>query len=163
MSHAEPDTRPGFRITGWHVLAGVVGFFAVVIAVDVVFTVLAVRTFPGTVSVTPYEDGLLYNRKLARIAAQEELGWRAAAAAEPLAVSLEVRDRAGAPLSGLAVTGRLERPATEQDRKALTFREVSPGRYRAPAGGLSGAWDLTVEARDPAGRSLEAERRLTWP
>ena len=162
-AHAQGPGQSGFRITGWHVLAAIVGFFAVVIAVDVTFTVLAVRTFPGEVSVTPYEDGLLYNRKLAQIAAQEALGWRAAAAAEPGRVVLEMRDAQGRALSGLTVTGKLERPATEAGRKLLVFREVGPGLYAASPGALAGAWDLTAVATGRGGRRFEAERRLTWP
>jgi nitrogen fixation protein FixH len=161
MSHAQASS--GFRITGWHVLALIVGFFATVIGVDGYFAVLAVKTFPGEVSVTPYEDGLLYNKKLAQLAAQEKLGWRAAAGAEPGRVVVEMRDGRGAPLTGLAVTGKLERPATEAGRKMLAFREVAPGLYAATPGALAGAWDLTAEAADRAGHRFEAERRLTWP
>ena len=50
MSAAHPSPSPGFRFTGWHLLASVSAFFAVVIAIDVTFTVFAVRTFPGQVS-----------------------------------------------------------------------------------------------------------------
>ncbi|MBS0332957.1 MAG: FixH family protein, partial [Proteobacteria bacterium] len=70
VAAAEPT---GFRLRGWHVLAMVVGFFTVVIAVDTSFAVMAYRTHPGEVSVTPYEDGLIYNRKLAQLRAQETL------------------------------------------------------------------------------------------
>jgi nitrogen fixation protein FixH len=161
--HFGGERSGGFRITGWHVLALVVGFFATVIAVDVTFAVLAVKTFPGEVSVTPYEDGLLYNKKLAQMAAQEKLGWRAAAGAEPGRVILEMRDRDGAPVRGLAVSGKLERPATETGRKLLVFREIGPGLYAATPGALAGTWDLTAEAADRAGHRFEAERRLTWP
>jgi nitrogen fixation protein FixH len=153
----------GFRLTGWHVLALIVGFFAVVIGVDATFATLAVRTFPGEVSVTPYEDGLLYNKKLAQLAAQEKLGWRAAAGAEAGRVVVEMRDAAGRPLSGLSLSGKLERPATETGRKVLAFREVGPGLYAAAPGALAGTWDLTAEAADRAGHRFEAERRLTWP
>jgi nitrogen fixation protein FixH len=158
----EGERSSGFRLTGWHVLAMIVGFFATVIAVDVTFTVLALRTFPGEVSVTPYEDGLLYNKKLSQIAAQEKLGWRAAAAAEPGRVVVEMRDARGAPLRGLRISGKLERPATETGRKALAFRELEPGLYVAAPGALAGTWDLTAEAADRAGHAFEAERRLTW-
>ena len=154
--------RPGFRVRGWHVLAGVVAFFTVVIGVDVVFTVLALRTFPGQVSVTPYEDGLLYNRHIARLEAQERLGWEASAEAVPGGVALEFRDAAGAPVRGLKITGRLERPATEAGRIALVFAETAPGRYVARGGILTGAWDLTTEAKGPDGEAFAAERRLTW-
>ena len=162
MSHT-PAADSGFRVKGWHVLAGVVSFFLVVIAVDVTFTVIALRTFPGQVSVTPYEDGLLYNRKIARLAQQEELGWRAGAAAEPGAVVVQMVDADGGPLEGLSLHGRLERPATEAGRIALQFHEASPGRYVAAADGLAGAWDLTAEAVDAQGRRFEAARRLEWP
>jgi len=161
MSAADTPARPGIR--GWHVLAGVTAFFAVIIAVDVSFMIMAIRTFPGQVSVTPYEDGLLYNRRIAQIEAQERLGWRATAAPAPGEVVMTFQDRAGRPLTGLAVAGRLERPATEAGRVTLRFAETTPGRYVAPGGRLSGAWDLTAEARGPTGGAFLAERRLTWP
>jgi nitrogen fixation protein FixH len=158
-----PAAESGFRVKGWHVLAGIVSFFAVVITVDVIFTVIALKTFPGQVSVTPYEDGLLYNRKIARLTQQEELGWRAGAAAEPGGVVVKMLGADGQPLEGLSVRGSLQRPATEAGRVVLTFREEAPGRYAAPAAGLAGAWDLTAEAVDAQGRRFEAGRRLEWP
>jgi nitrogen fixation protein FixH len=163
MTATDAPVARHFRLTGWHVLAAVAGFFAVVIGVDVTFAVLAERTFPGQVSVTPYEDGLVYNRHIAQLAAQDRLGWRAAAAAEPGQVALELRDRGGRPLTGATVAGKLERPATETGRIVLRFAEVAPGRYVAPTGRLAGAWDLTAEARGAAGGVFQAERRLTWP
>ena len=163
MSAVDSSARVGFRIKGWHVLAGVSAFFAVVIAVDAAFTVLALRTFPGQVSVRPYEDGLLYNRRIAQLEAQARLGWRAAAGAEPGQVALDFRDRQGRPLSGLVITGRLQRPATEAGRVDLRFVETGPGRYVATTGRISGAWDLTAEAEGASGGAFLAERRLTWP
>lgn len=163
MSLAPHPSRAPFRLNGWHVLAGVTAFFAVVVAVDVSFMVMAIRTFPGQVSVTPYEDGLLYNRHIAQLEAQDRLGWRAAAGAEPGQVAIEFRDRDGRPISGLRITGRLERPATETGRIALRFAEAGAGRYLAPAGRIDGTWDLTAEARGSQGAAFVAERRLTWP
>ncbi len=163
MSAVDHSARPGFVIRGWHVLLGVVAFFTVVVSVDATFAVLAVKTFPGQVSVTPYEDGLLYNRHIAQLEAQDRLGWRAAAAAEPGQVMIEFVGRDGRAVSGLAIGGRLERPATESGRIQLHFTEVSPGRYVAPTGRVDGAWDLTAEASNRAGALFRAERRLTWP
>jgi len=153
----------GFRIRGWHVLAGMVGFFALVFAIDGYFVSLAYRTFPGQVSDTPYEDGVRYNRKLAQLSAQARLGWRAAASVAPDgAVLVSVRDRAGGPVPGLSADARLERPATEAGRIRLAFAEQAPGDYVARPGRLAGSWDLTVAFHGAAGR-FEAERRLTWP
>lgn len=163
MTVLPSGARRPFEVRGWHVLAGVSAFFAVIIAVDASFAVLAVRTFPGQVSVTPYEDGLLYNRHIAQLETQARLGWRAAAAAEPGQVALAFRDRDGRPLTAMTVTGKLERPATEAGRIPLRFVEAEPGRYIAPAGRLVGTWDLTAEAHGATGGAFIAERRLTWP
>lgn len=162
MTTMDTSGAKGLRLTGWHVLGIVTTFFAVVVGVDVSFAILAEKTFPGQVSVTPYEDGLVYNRHIAQLAAQDRLGWRAAAAAEPGQVVLELRDRNGQPLTGASATGKLERPATEAGRIQLRFAETSPGRYVAPTGRIAGAWDLSAEARGPTGGVFEAQRRLTW-
>lgn len=151
--------RP-FQITGWHVLAAVVGFFAVVIAVDSAFLIAAYRSHPGQVSVTPYEDGLAFNREVARRKAQAAQGWAATAAPAAGGVQIEVRDPKGAPVQGLAMTGLLRRPATEAGELPLKFSETAAGSYFAPVRPAAGGWDLKVTADKGA---FEAERRLTWP
>jgi nitrogen fixation protein FixH len=160
---ATPFSAPARRgLTGRHVLAIMVSFFALVFTVDGVFTYLALRSHPGQVSVTPYEDGLLYNRRIAQLDAQARLGWSAGAEAQPGRVVLTYRDREDRPLGGLAVSARLERPATEAGRQVLKFVETAPGRYEAVVR-VAGAWDLTAAARNAHGEAFTAERRLTWP
>lgn len=164
MTASHLSERPGFRIRGWHVATGVCAFFAVVIGVDAAFMTLAIRTYPGEVSVTPYEDGLRYNRRLAQLSAQAQLGWRAAAfVGSGRELVADIRGADGQPVRGLTATAQLQRPATESGRLAAILLEVSPGRYRATPAVASGAWDVTVVAIDPQGRRFEAERRLTWP
>ena len=149
-----------FRVKGSHVLAAVVGFFAVVIGVDAAFLVAAYRSFPGQVSVTPYEDGLAFNRDVARRQAQAALGWSATAAPVAGGVQVEIADREGAPVQGLTLVGQLRRPATEAGEIALKFSEASSGRYFAAARPGAGAWDIEASAKD---HPFKAERRLTWP
>ncbi|WP_332770171.1 FixH family protein [Phenylobacterium sp.] len=159
MNPAPPAA--GFRVTGWHVLIVVVAFFGIVIAVDGIFVIKAYRTFPGQVSATPYEDGLRHNRSVARLKAQSALGWRALAAPAQGQVEVEIVDQTGRPIRGLALSGELQRPATEAGRIVLTFTEVSPGRYAAAATPAPGVWDLRFAAT--GAQPFEAERRLTWP
>lgn len=156
-------TAPGFRIAGWHVLVAIIAFFGVIVAVDGAFLVAAYRTFPGQVSDTPYEDGLAYNRTVARRQAQLALGWSASAAVDGPSVVVEMRDRVGAPLEGLKVRGALRRPATETGKIELAFVETAPGRYAARTAPASGGWDLKIQAARGASEGFEAERRLTWP
>lgn len=150
------------QITGWHVLIGVVLFFAIVIAVDVVFMVQAYRSFSGQVASNPYEAGLAFNRTLAQREREAALGWSAQVEAlDGKAVLVRLSDKSGRPLERLSLTGALERPATETGRQTLDFKPLGDGRYRAPAR-LDGAWDLRAVARD--GRnSFELETRLVSP
>jgi nitrogen fixation protein FixH len=162
MTAPSSPPRAPFTVKGWHVAAGVVAFFAVVIGVDAAFLTLAYRTHPGQVAPRPYEAGLIYNAELERQRAQEALGWRAAVEARPDGVMVLLQDRDGQPLSGLSVKATLLRPATEQGRSVLTLTETAPGQYTGDRAGLSGVWDTRVDAKG-GGQSFVAERRLTWP
>jgi len=160
----EMTTTPGFTIKGWHVLAAFIAFFGVIIAVDILFISLAVRTFSGEAASNPYESGLLYNRTLAQRRQEAALGWTATI--EETAgdtVQVRVTDRAGAALEGLSVTGDLERPATTRGKRTVRFVSAGAGLYRADTAPLDGAWDLRVTIRGPGETVFEAQRRLVRP
>jgi nitrogen fixation protein FixH len=167
------QAQASFEIRGWHVLLGIVAFFGVVIAVDVGFAIQAYRTFPGEVSATPYEDGLTFNRTLARRAEERSLGWRAKVQASVLGAGSNLRsgrvllrvtinDAAGQPVRGLRLTGKLERPATEAGELSPRFTETRPGIYEATAPDTPGAWDVSLTAVDAQGRAFDAESRMVW-
>lgn len=156
-----------FELRGWHVLVVIVAFFAAFMTVDIAFAVKAYRSFPGEVTDRPYEEGLAFNRTLARRAEERSLGWRAdvqvtAAAVGRSQIRMEIRDAAGAPVRKLKLKAQLERPATVEGGLAPTFTETRPGRYDASVPDTAGAWDLTVTGVDAQGRDFEAERRLQW-
>jgi len=164
---AQVDLAPeakGFRLTGWHVLAMVVGFFAIVMTVDICMATMAVRTFSGEVADDPYEAGRLYNRTLAERRVQAALGWTAAIAMiNDGDLRVTVKDRQGAPVDGLTVAALLERPATEAGKQPLAFKRSGPGVYDAHASDLTGAWDVRVRATDAQGRPFEVQKRFLWP
>ncbi|MDP3803546.1 FixH family protein [Brevundimonas sp.] len=162
MNAATKSVKPPFVVKGWHVAAGVVAFFALVVGVDAAFLVMAYRTHPGQVAARPYEAGLIYNAELERLRVQDALGWRAGAEARANGLDVLMQDREGRPLTGLRVSATLQRPATEQGRAEVVLGETAPGRYAVDRA-LSGAWDARIEAADDAGRTFIAERRLTWP
>jgi len=153
----------GFRLNGWHVLAGFVLFFGVIAAVNIAMVIRAYATYPGEVGTTPYEDGLAYNKILNRETAQAAQGWQVAVDLGGGDVALTVRDRNGAPVDLQRIDAHVERPATLAGSRGLFFAAASPGVYRASAKGLSGAWDLSLSAYDRAGRRLDIERRLVAP
>ncbi len=159
------DTVPpkGFRITGWHVLFGVVLFFAIIIAVDVLFMVKAYQTFSGQIIKNPYEAGLAWNQHLLDEKHQAALGWTVDAGLQADGeLVITVLDRTGAPVRDLKANATLERPATEQGRVIVKLEERAPGVYRAHAALASGAWDLRTLLEGPSG-PFQAERRIIAP
>jgi nitrogen fixation protein FixH len=139
--------------------------FAVVIAVNAALAAFAVRSAPGTVSAHPYEDGLGYNGVLALAEAQDRLGWSIEAGLTrhppPLAeegktygseIRISVRDRAGTPIIGADVAGRLVRPLGPARAVPVTAREVEPGLYTAAAEFTAGQWDMELVVRRGAER-----------
>ena len=112
----------------------------------------ALHSMPPLVADHPFEDGRTYNRELAAAAAQTALGWTASLTA-PTTVGAEsriefaVRDRSGAPVSGLAVTARVWRPVGDEPDLRLHLVEQCPGDYTAvvilP---LAGQWQFDLVA-----------------
>jgi nitrogen fixation protein FixH len=161
---APAPARAGFRITGWHVLAGMVLFFTIIISVDVLFMTMAFRSFSGEVASNPYEAGLAYNKTLAEERAQAALGWSTSLQRpSERAVEVTILDRAGRPVSGLAGQVQFERPATRNGSHTLAIKGDSDGIYRATVPEPSGAWDVRFTLSAPDGTPFRVEQRLVWP
>lgn len=156
------------NLSGRGVLLCLIGFFAVVIAVNAYFIFVSVDTFRGEDEQKPYLQGVEYNQTLARRAAQRSLGWRAAVSASRLAsgevrVAVALTRPDGTPQPGVKLQGELRHPADENRDRSLKLREVSPGSYQAYLSGIHpGRWDILIQtARNDV--PFEASRRLWVP
>jgi nitrogen fixation protein FixH len=113
----------------------------------------ALHTKPALVDAHPFEDGRTYNREIDAAAAQRALGWRARLTAPARAgvagpVALDIRDRGGAPLSGLDVELWIGRPVGARPARRLHLAETAPGRYAAAVRlPLAGQWQFDIVAR----------------
>jgi len=154
------------RITGRHVLFGLLAFFGLVFAANGAFVYLALDTFSGLSTEDPYQRGLAYNDTLRAAEAQHALGWKVAVSAAALdggrqRIVADFADRRGAPLDDLTVAGTLRRPAQEGYDQQMALARSAPGRYTADATPpLAGQWDLVLHARSSAGQSYTLEERL---
>jgi len=154
------------ELKGGHVLAAMLFFFGAIIAINVAFTVAAVRTFPGEDERRSYLQGLRYNETLAEREQQKALGWRAgmeiiAAGATPQ-LMVTFADRDGRPIDGLTIEGELRRPATTRDDATLTFTGEGDGVYVADISSIpAGGWTFHGVAQRGA-QKFEFERRMTW-
>lgn len=160
--------RVSFELRGGHVLAGLLLFFAAIIAINIAFAVAAVRTFPGEDERRSYTQGLHYNDVLAERRAQAERGWRArselARTSSGARLIVHLADRAGAPIDDATINAVLRWTPNESGDRSLSFTPIGDGAYAAELGELSsGRWDLRARAEDRNGRALDFEAELIWP
>lgn len=159
--------RRPFELRGWHVLTMLLTFFGIVIAVNVLFAVIATRSFPGEDVRRSYLQGLRYNDTLAERRAQAALGWRAAVTlrgdAADARVEVSLTDRDGRPLAGLNIGGDLRRPTQQRLDRPLVFTAEGAGRYVARVSDLPpGVWRLRARAEGASGAGLDFESEMTW-
>ena len=166
MTDTLAPARKGFTLNGWHVLAVFSGVFGVMLAVNILFVVLALKTMSGETD-HAYINGLKFNETLAAKARQHALGWSMALGLERPAgggAVLEARltDRAGQPLQGAQITGHLGRTTSDDQDQSLRFVEREPGHYRAIITQLApGRWRFEAHARLGDNPVFETETTLS--
>lgn len=154
-----------FELKGRHVLAILLGFFGVVLAANLIYVYVALESFRGLSTESPYRKGLAYNQTIAAGRAQQAAGWHvnlsATPAADAIVVEETVQDRDGQAIGGLSISGSLRHPVDEKLDHGLTFKEAAPGHYRARlAAPLHGQWNAVVEARRGNELVYRREQRL---
>jgi nitrogen fixation protein FixH len=153
--HASPE-KP---LTGRFVLLTLVGFFAVVFAVNFAMMKLAIDTLPGTEVDSAYSASLGYAKEIVAAHDQNMRNWRIDAHIQrgprgDATLQVEARDDGGTPLSGMKFLGRLERPTDRRADQPLELAEVGIGIYRGKAPFIAaGQWDLVIEG-DTAGQRM---------
>lgn len=156
------------RLTGYHVLFMLLGFFGIMIIVNVIFTVYAVRSFPGEQVEQSYIQGLNYNQALEDRARQEELGWTSQVGLEATGDGSAMLitnwlDEFDNGLTQLSVSATLTRPASDEGQYVLDLSANGPGRYEAILTDLpSGVWNAEITAQTPEGETVTAHKTLTW-
>ncbi|GJD54459.1 hypothetical protein MTDSW087_02434 [Methylobacterium dankookense] len=132
-------------------------FFGTIACADAVLVTSALRTWSGLEEPSPYRASQRYNAELRAARAQSARGWTLASTAvregrADAALSVTLRDGAGAPLEGRSLRARLERPADKRADLSVALAPAGRGTYAGRLAGVaSGQWDLVVEV-------VEAER-----
>lgn len=146
-------TSKQFVVTGKHVLVGMIAFFGIVIAVNIVMMRLALSTHSGIVAQDTYRKGIKYNDDIAASEKQAALGWRDEILLAPAGdkLSIDIRDKDGNPVHGLVIKATIGRPASEKDDLSLALAETAAGVYEAPVPPrAAGTYVASIEATDPS-------------
>jgi nitrogen fixation protein FixH len=148
MTKPLPAQKP---LTGRVVLIATLAFFAVVIGVNIFMAHMAISTLPGTEVDSAYKASLAYQGEINAARDQDARNWKVDAKIErradgAAALRVEARDSDGRPLTGMAFSGRLERPADQRADKLIAFAELPDGEYRGNVAGVApGQWELVIE------------------
>ena len=129
-------------LTGWHVLAGFVGGFSIIIAVNLALAINAVRTFPGKETESSYIASQHFQ---ADRAAQEALGWAVETDLTANALRLVVTAE-GRSVRREILSATLGRATTVADDITPIFT-WDGAAWVAPVKAGPGNWNLRIEMR----------------
>jgi nitrogen fixation protein FixH len=149
-----------WTLNGRHVLAITLGFFAVVIGVNLTLAVLARSSWSGLVVESSYVASQKFNSDAEVARRQQALGWQERVRLGRQSIEVTVSDAHGRGLSGLTVQVLLQRPATSREDRTLVLNESVAGSYRLDTAIAPGMWiaDITAQAAD--GRAVRTVHRL---
>ncbi len=152
MPTALKEAQPTGRVlTGRMVLAILLGFFAVVIGVNVLMARLASQTFRGVTNSHAYTDGLAYNKEIEAAHAQDALGWQVKGAVARIApgrsrITVTQADADGRATADLQVNMQFQYLVDRSKDKELTLTMEKPGLYTGEIDIDAGHWGLALRA-----------------
>ncbi|HEB79150.1 MAG TPA: hypothetical protein ENI79_01570 [Rhodospirillales bacterium] len=153
------------REKGWWYPWIFVAFMGVVVAVNLVFMVLANKTWTGLETEGAYEKGLAYNKALLGAKAQAALGWRMDFQFTPVEgkLSAAFHGPGGEALTGMKVKALLIRPTREGFDFSIDLEDKGGGTYAAVIDPpLPGRWTVRIHAYRGAD-SFQIKREIMAP
>ena len=158
--HSHNSDNSQRQFTGRDMLAIMLAFFGVIIAVNLTLATLASRSWTGLEVKNSYVASQDYNAKLAIADRQFARGWKSSLQHEGGKLTLTMTTSTGGALSGTELTALLKRPVHENDDRLLDFRETSPGVFESQASMQPGAWDIDVRVKGPGGEPYRQVFRI---
>jgi nitrogen fixation protein FixH len=142
MSQSEHARQKQF--TGWHMLALMVAFFAVIIGVNLFMAISSMRTWTGLVVENSYVASQEFNTKLANANAQAAMGWEGDLIYKDSILTFILIDGTEKPLVADNVEIALSRPIGTAQDQTVQLSFMADGTYQVPLDLASGAWNAAI-------------------
>jgi nitrogen fixation protein FixH len=139
------------EFTGRHMLLLALGFFGVVIAVNVGMAVVSSTSWTGLVVENSYVASQEFEEKRLAHDKQQAAGWQASFTYAPGLAQLIVKDGAGNPVDLGPVSLLINRPVGGHDDENLTLSRSPEGGYTATVTLAEGVWDAVATASTSTG------------
>lgn len=143
---SEKIENGAWKFTGYHMLAVMLVFFGVIVAVNLTAATLASRTWTGLVVKNSYVASQKFNDELDSAAAQRERGWQSTLAYRSGALTVSLIDARGLPLKPSAVEIKIGRPAFEQQDRVLVLPNTGGETFVAEHVLEPGLWAIQINA-----------------
>jgi nitrogen fixation protein FixH len=127
------------QFTGRHMLAIMLGFFGVIIAVNVTMATFANTSWTGFVVKNSHVAGKQFNQKVADARKQDALGWSGTLTIENGVLRYELVDASGTRVPAAGGMATLRRPASDKEDTTLALT-VSQAGLEASAPLADGVW-----------------------
>jgi nitrogen fixation protein FixH len=134
------------EFTGKHMLATMVAFFGVVIAVNLVMARFAITTWSGLVVPNTYVASQEFNAKAAEARAIAALGYHINIDSNVKGLAITFTDADGKLALADSMIAELRRPVGEHQDREMVLTRDSDGIYRGAGELLEGEWIATVVA-----------------
>lgn len=154
-----PDAKRG-EFTGRHMWFLTLGFFGVVITVNVGMAIVASTSWTGLVVNNSYVASQEFEEKRLAHEAQAAAGWKAKLTYSPGIARLVIIDGAGQPVDLGDVTLQINRPVGGHDDQRIALERAPDGGYSASVDLASGVWEALVTALDTAKGPFELRERF---
>jgi nitrogen fixation protein FixH len=154
-----PGSKSG-EFTGRHMWYLAIGFFGVIITVNVSMAVLASTSWTGLVVSNSYVASQEFEQKRLAHEAQLAAGWKARLTYAPGILDLVILDGAGKPVDLGDVTVQINRPVGGHDDQRLTLARAPSGGYSASVSLASGVWEALVTASETPKGPFELRERF---
>jgi len=154
------------ELTGRKVLLWLVGFFAVIFAVNGVMVHAAISTFAGVDTPSSYQAGLMFEGEVAKAERQQALHWQVDGTLTregggEAVLDISVRDAQGAPVTGLTADARLAHPADERLDHVIPIARDGAGQFHGESRARPGQWELIVDLYRGRDRLFRSRSRVT--
>ncbi|MUT24235.1 cytochrome oxidase [Mesorhizobium japonicum] len=140
------NTQKTREFTGRHMLLTILGFFGVVIAVNLTMATLASKSWTGLVVENTYVASQQFNKKAEEGRAQAALGWTGNLTIARSEVRYSLSDATGKPVPLHGVKILFRHPAYEAEDKSVTLALASAQEFAAPDVPKDGVWIVEVDA-----------------
>lgn len=147
--------------TGRHMLAIMVAFFGIIIAVNLTMAYFARSSWSGFVVENTYVASQQFNRKAAEGRAQAALGWKPDLTIADGQIRYRLINGGGEIVATSRVTAHFRRPVSDAQDRELVLAIQPDGSFSASVDLGDGAWIVELHSEAGIGHPYRDVRRLS--